>query len=419
MEHSKQAQRDLWQFLTRPDERQREILKESSAFLIFLTIVLSALYVVIISQKPALRTPTSFSIITGLFILHIFLHWFSGWCAVDARWRVLYLLLQAGLASAIVQYSGEPQFGIGLFSALLGETIGILGTSMTSRLAIIMFVVLQPLNYYLLGGMEVVREWLPLTIGLSIILIVMMTLIQKSLEAGEKAQQLLRELESAHRRLADYAAQVETLTLKEERTRMARDLHDTLAQGLAGLTMELEAAQYYLDEGNSERVSAILGQAMDRARSTLSEARQAIGDLREQADVDLARMVHTRARHFSEVTGRPCDVKIDFAAPVSLNNEVRQQIEHILGESLANAAVHANANRIAIRVVEDRSGGLLEVLDDGIGFDPALATRKAGHFGLIGMQERARLVGGHLQIDSAPGQGCRITFQFPVIEEAA
>ena len=88
------------------------------------------------------------------------------------------------------------------------------------------------------------------------------------------------ELQEAHTQLAEYAQQVETLTLEAERQRMARELHDTLAQGLAGLVLQLEALEASLERGKTGQALQIVGQARERARTTLADARRAIDDLR-------------------------------------------------------------------------------------------------------------------------------------------
>ena len=108
-------------------------------------------------------------------------------------------------------------------------------------------------------------------------------------DARVKAQELLAELEAANRRLTESADQIEDLTLANERQRMARELHDTLAQGLAGLILQLEAADSHLASGHPDRAQAIVQQAMTRARETLAESRRAIDGLRAGTDPAISR----------------------------------------------------------------------------------------------------------------------------------
>lgn len=406
-----------WAFLTKPDDVQREILAESRPFLVFLTIVLTASFAVIVVQKSSLREPGTFFLLTFLMILHLLIHWISGWSILDLRLGIAYLLVQGVLAVGIVLISGEAQIGFGLFAALLGEVIGIFGLTRLALFGSALYIVLQPVSFFLVGGMAAVRQLGPMTLGINVILIVMMILIRRSLDSGDRAKELLSELEESHGRLAEYAAQVEALTLKEERARMARDLHDTLAQGLAGLVMQLEAAQHHLSIGNTERSTAIIGQAMDRARSTLASAREAIDDLRSQQDAPLGVLVRERVERFATSTGIRSQVNVNLPDDFEIDPSVRDHADHILGECLANTAVHAQAKLVQVTLSAAPAGFRLDVTDDGIGFEPN-QTRKPGHYGLVGMRERVRLAGGSLEIESAPGRGSTITVYLPHAQRA-
>ena len=120
-----------------------------------------------------------------------------------------------------------------------------------------------------------------------IFVVIYVTLYVRQMEAREKAQALAVELETANRQLTDYAARVEDLTIANERQRMARELHDTLSQGLAGLILQLEAAQAHLGQDHPAKAREIITDAMGQARRTLSEARRAIDDLRQSPQDDL------------------------------------------------------------------------------------------------------------------------------------
>ena len=237
-------------------------------------------------------------------------------------------------------------------------------------------------------------------------------LYTRQAQAREQAQSLLVELEAANRQLADYAAQVEDLTIASERQRMARQLHDTLSQGLAGVILQLEAADAHLTMGRPERAQGILQQTMGQARATLSDARRAIGDLRQvqNGPEDLVEALRDEVDHFTRATGIPCELEIDLAeaVPPALGETVLRSVS----ESLSNIARHANAHRACLRLSSLDGQLLVEVRDDGGGFDP-LAVQ-AGHYGLLGMRERARLVGGSMEIDSAPGAGTVITLHLPL-----
>jgi NarL family two-component system sensor histidine kinase YdfH len=228
----------------------------------------------------------------------------------------------------------------------------------------------------------------------------------------------LRDLESAHRQLEAYASQVRELTLVQERQRMARDLHDTLAQGLAGMILQLEAADSYLASGKGDRAQAVVQQAMARARSTLAEARTVIGDLRALSMSpgnagEIAREVIDR---FTASCGIPCELLAPEA--LSLPGDVAEHIQRFLAEALSNVGRHARASHAWVQVEADGTRLAVTVRDNGIGFEHEETTRRAGHFGLVGLHERARLAGGGIEVVSGRGVGTSLTLWLPLDREA-
>lgn len=207
-----------------------------------------------------------------------------------------------------------------------------------------------------------------------------------------RAEALAAELRASHE-------QVASLTRSAERQRMARELHDTLAQGLIGITLQLEAARGHLERDNGVRALAIVDQALTSARGTLASSRRAIDDLRRNPD-DLASEIGTRAARFSRETG--VRTAVEISGEVALPAETREQLLRVLDEALANVARHATAEQVAIRFSDGDAGLELQVTDDGHGFDPDAVAD--GHYGLVGMRERASLLGGSLLVDSQPGQ---------------
>lgn len=223
----------------------------------------------------------------------------------------------------------------------------------------------------------------------------------------------VRTLE-ANRQLEQYAAQVQELTLTNERQRMARELHDTLAQGLAGLILQLEAADSHLTRGNTERAQAIVEQAMTRARTTLADARRAIDDLRASEDTprDVAHVIRAEAENFRETTG--IAVTLEMAQMPALDTNVKETILSTIREGLTNIARHAHARNVWIRVVLEGNAVCVTVRDDGSGFDAERAQAANGHYGLLGLRERAQLVGGELNVSSTEGNGTTLVLRVPL-----
>ena len=162
------------------------------------------------------------------------------------------------------------------------------------------------------------------------------------MNARQEAQTLLAELETAHQQLAEYAQKVETLTLETERQRMARELHDTLAQGLAGLVLQIEGLEAHLEQENIEKVAEIAAQAKSRARTTLAEARQAIGDLRQQSVATPAEAIVREVERFRRATGIPCDLTLPEM--LTLSDQLGDHVVRCVSEGLTNV-MHMHGQR--------------------------------------------------------------------------
>jgi signal transduction histidine kinase len=211
--------------------------------------------------------------------------------------------------------------------------------------------------------------------------------------------------------LAVIEGNIQAEAVAEERRRIAREFHDSVNQGLAAAALRLDAASYRLTDERSKTV-------LDRQRRLLatlqSEAREFIWDLRDPVHAD-APLAAALAAQF-DFLAAPSPTTIEFAPPAAgpdpaadLSPEVRHQIVRIVREAVANAVRHAHASRIVVRLAAIDGGGLtIEIVDDGAGFDVAARSATEGHFGIRGMQERARRIGGDLTIESGPGTGTRV-----------
>lgn len=381
------------------------------AFFLIIVLMLAGLYANALYTMPDLRAPGKLLLLTGLVLIHGVLHWFSALLAYRPKMSPPYLMVQGVLAFAIVSIIRTTTFSAILFSILIGEAVGVIRERRTAAVVVAFQLFLWATNFVWLYGWKELPSW-----GLSILLIVSMIvfyvlLFVRQAEARARAETLLQELESAHRQLAEYAANVEELTLATERERVARELHDTLAQGLAGLILQLEAADAHLAGERPARAQQIVQQAMAGARATLSDSRRVIDDLRtgEGEPERLAQAVQKEVSRFTDATGIPCALELDL--PPSVPAEISEHTQRIVAEGLTNIARHAQANRANLIVTSQNDGLLIKIADDGIGFDPKAAN--SGHYGLIGMRERARLVGGSLVIESAPKQGTILRLQLP------
>jgi two-component system NarL family sensor kinase len=196
----------------------------------------------------------------------------------------------------------------------------------------------------------------------------------------------------------------------EERNRLAREIHDTLAQGLAATALQLETAEALLDAGaTTDKVRTNVEQALRLTRKNLDEARRSVLDLRAAPleGKSLAEALTALATEISAGAGvaLTCDLT---ATPHPLPQRLEIGLYRIAQEALTNIARHANASAVCVQVEvshpESSDGQLtLTVEDDGDGFDPAAVP--PDRFGLIGIAERARLLGGAVRLASMPGEG--------------
>lgn len=202
-------------------------------------------------------------------------------------------------------------------------------------------------------------------------------------------------------------------TVYEERGRIARELHDTLEQELAGISLQLDTVSAKLPEG-VDGPRQLLDVARSLLRHSRSEARRSIMDLRasllDGGDLAAAlQEVAARARDGAE-TGPPVAVEVVVEGrPRRLPGITEANLLRIAQEALTNALKHGKPGHVKLWIAFDEQGVELRIEDDGAGFDVQQAMAlSAGHFGLLGMRERAERIHGGFKIDSAPGRGTTV-----------
>ncbi len=385
--------------------------RDYRVFYLLMTIVIAGVYVSTLTANPSLREPWTLAIYTVLLVIHVAIHWFLEKVA-PRKWTVIYILVQGLLAFVVTLLSNSIQMVFGLFMPLVGEIAGLLGLNRKSLLAIGYYVALAVIDFFLVTDNLVTGWWMLMVIPAAFFTILYTTMYVRQAEARERAQALAHELEIANRQLSEYAARVEDLTIAAERQRMARELHDTLSQGLAGLILQLEAADAHLTGSRTERAQSIVRETMERARQTLADARRAIDDLRVSGPRNLESAARQEVDQFTAAAGIPCEMELDI--PFAVPEIVSETAQRTLAEGLSNIARHARASCASLRIASISNGKELEleIIDDGIGFD--LEAIEAGHYGLLGMRERVRLAGGSLEVRSEPGKGTQLVIRLPL-----
>jgi two-component system nitrate/nitrite sensor histidine kinase NarX len=207
--------------------------------------------------------------------------------------------------------------------------------------------------------------------------------------------------------------QLEYQAVVDERARLAREIHDGLAQTLAFLKIQAAQMQNYLSRGETERLTSTLQASYRTLSDAYIDARQAIENLRRTPSVNLADWVQQVASDYEQATGQKVALD-DFNLSVEYPPNVQTQLIRIIQEALSNVRKHSGAENVAIRGIQKPDSVLIEVRDNGKGFAPQQVDDSL-RFGLRGMRERAESIGADFQIVSQPGAGTIVSLRLPVL----
>lgn len=371
---------------------------------LWVTFVYAGAMVMQYLSKPLLIQSIFFTI---LITLHNLLSWYSNYFTKERNW--IYFFVQGGLVfgGAFLLPEGSPVILLGLLPILISQSI----TKFGNRLKVfIIFIIFYGLYCFAIGiiyGLEGLPIFIPILFLIMTIVIFYSVIYNRQVNARLRMEYYLKELESAHRK-------VEELTLLNERQRMARDLHDTLAQGVAGLIMQLEAVDSHLEKGNMNRSREIIQKSMERARATLSDARKAIDNLRIKAveETNFYYEALAQIKRFKDETLINVDYHIEPTLQVS--SLITEHSLYIISECLTNIAKHSQAENVIINIIEINNQLRIEIEDNGIGFDFHLLGKHKGKYGLLGLKERARIIGGKIYIQSDFQMGTKIIIDVPI-----
>jgi ligand-binding sensor domain-containing protein/two-component sensor histidine kinase len=201
-----------------------------------------------------------------------------------------------------------------------------------------------------------------------------------------------------------------------ERSRIARELHDTLIQGFSGITMELQA---FIGRLRAPEERAKLEDIIKDCAAALRETRRSVAGLRRvtQSGSSLSGSLDQAARHITETKDVRLKLKLD-RNPSGLPPDVEYNLLRIATEAISNSVKHSGARTIEVALETKPDGLLLSVSDDGSGFSQENGYTRAGHYGLIGMRERAAQIGADLDVESEPGRGTRVRIVTPLNRSA-
>lgn len=228
-----------------------------------------------------------------------------------------------------------------------------------------------------------------------------------------RAERLLTELEESHRQLKEYAGQVEELATTRERNRLARDIHDTLGHYLTVINVQLEKALAFRDKKPQEAERAV-SDAKRLASEALHDVRRSVGALRTTQDIFA--LVPVMEELVRRVNSEQCSVELRVeGSEERASKQALLVLYRVAQEGLTNVQKHAAASRVLVDLQFGEAEVHLQVSDNGIGFDPSIVQQgHEGGYGLLGVQERLELVGGHMHIESALGDGTCLLVVIPL-----
>ncbi|MCO6452524.1 MAG: sensor histidine kinase [Caldilineales bacterium] len=355
----------------------------------------------------------SLALLSALLILFGMLMGLEPVLTHGSRWRAhVYLTVQTMLVFIASLFYFEIDFFAILYLPLCGQAVYLF----PRRAALIWVGILVvcdavgQINQF--GWPEALSFILLYTAGL-VFVAAFSTITLQAESARRESDSLLARLTEAHIQLQAYAGQAEELAIAKERNRLARELHDSVAQALYGMNLQAEAAARKLIAGQTDAVMADLRDIQESSHQSLQETRLLIYELRPPLldETGLAAALNARLDAVESRSGLRIVNEMEDVGRLPAQIEVG--LYRIAQEALNNVVKHAAASEVRVSLTRIDSHIVLEISDNGSGFEPENAAGSGG-LGLAGMAERAALVGGALAVTSASGQGTTIRAETPL-----
>jgi signal transduction histidine kinase len=325
--------------------------------------------------------------------------------AESRRWlAVVYLFAQTGLVVGLFSIPPHVDFFAGLFIPLSLQAVLFFG-----RRIGFLCIALFPLAMFVpLTANE--KGWTFALImsffagGLCLLFGSYAHQVQKAERARSQNRRMLGELQVANRQLQDYALQMEELAAEQERSRLARELHDSVTQTVFSMNLTVQSARLLLEK-DSGRAAGQLVRLEELASSAMAEIQALVSHLRPTSMAEESLPAALRRFAVERQLRDGLQVALEMNGERALTEAVTAALYRIVQEGLTNVAKHAGTCEVIIRLNLGGDLACLEIEDRGLGFDPQAALSQQGHLGLAGMAERAQEIGWDLSVDSRPGLG--------------
>jgi signal transduction histidine kinase len=344
----------------------------------------------------------------ALLVMYGLLLILEPWLPRQPRWYpALYLVLQSGLAMRLLLFPPHEDFLPMLFIPLCLQAV----LFFNRRVGLICTLAFC---LALAGPVLVTWRWTPT--GLVMVLLYAALfflvgnyahLIQHAEAARHENQALIQALQVAGRQVQDYAAQVEEFAAAQERSRLARELHDSATQTIFSMNLTAQAARL-LVEKEPDRAALQIDRLQELAQSATGEIQVLVSQLRPRSLAEEGLPAALRRLVAEREARDGLRIHLEVSGEKELPEPVVVGLYRIAQEALNNVAKHAGTREALARLNLAGERAALEVEDGGVGFDPGAVPLQSGHVGLAGMAERARELGWRLSCDSQPGHGTRI-----------
>jgi signal transduction histidine kinase len=317
----------------------------------------------------------------------------------------LLLTAQAIIATVLMQFPrSETSFALLFF--MLSAISGLYSTIRVSLAWIGVFTLITGVSQARLSGWEFALRYSVLYLAGNLFFGLIANAFSRLQTAQIGNARLLVELNAKNRQLEEYSDQVETLTVIEERNRIAREMHDTIGHRLTIAAVQLEGAHRLLRD-DPERTAQMLRTVREQVREALHELRQTVSRLRQPVEMELTLPQALRRLSTSFQEASQLDIHLDLPDEMcTVDTDQHLVLYRMAQEALTNVQRHAQAKQVWIRLSCDESNLQLQVQDDGRGFTEDQLTEG---FGIQGLRERVRQIGGVLSISTLPGQGTTVT----------
>jgi signal transduction histidine kinase len=231
--------------------------------------------------------------------------------------------------------------------------------------------------------------------------------VQKAKAAREQNELMFSQLKMAHHQLQRYADQIASLAVEQERSRLARDLHDSVTQTVFSMNLAAQSAQLLLERQPSDAASQLL-RIEALAASALREIQTLFLQLQPRAFIEDGLPAALRRLAAEHEARDGLQVTLELQGHRALGERVTVGLYSIAHEALINVSKHSGTCAATVRLHLEEESAWMEIRDHGQGFDPDMALDRRGHLGLAGMLERAREIGWQLSVWSRPGGGACI-----------